>query len=309
MPSMDIVFAQILVILLYVAIGYIAGKSGLIKPEQRKYLTRICTDLILPFTIISASSLTVSRQDLLYLAMITGLVMLLFILTSAAALGIQTLRHTPRPLKIATASLVTYPNCTFLGLPLCRALFGEIAVLYNAVAVVAFNVLFFSWTASAFTGKKFRFRNLVTPPTIATALVVPMLALGWHLPSPVQTVASNTGAMITPLSLFIIGAMMSEHKLTAILRERRAYMVTLVRNLMIPLIVMLPLRLLDIEPASRVCLLVYMACPCGALSSIYAIQNNMEPEFASRSVLMSTLFFAGTLPVIIFLGTRVLGNP
>jgi predicted permease len=60
------------------------------------------------------------------------------------------------------------------------------------------------------------------------------------------------------------------------------------------------------EPSSRVCLLVYLACPCATLTSIYAIQYDMEPEFAARTVLMSTLFFAGTLPVVIYLGTRFL---
>ena len=44
MPSMHIVFEQILVILLYVLIGFAAGKVGLIRPDQRIYLTRICTD-------------------------------------------------------------------------------------------------------------------------------------------------------------------------------------------------------------------------------------------------------------------------
>ena len=64
MPSMDIVLTQILIILLYVAVGFAAGKSGLISPEQRKYLTRICTSLILPFTILSASSQSVSGNEL-----------------------------------------------------------------------------------------------------------------------------------------------------------------------------------------------------------------------------------------------------
>ena len=306
MPSMEVVFIQILVILLYVLIGYAAGKTGLVRPEQRRYLAKLCSDLILPFTILAASSQTVSHAELAGLAGMTGLVLLLYVGTTAAAMGLQSLRGIPGPTKITAASLVTYPNCTFLGLPLCRALFGDIAVLYNAVCLVAFNVLFFTWQASAFTGKRFQARNLLTPPTAATAALVVMLAMGWHLPDPVQTVAANTGAMITPLSLIIIGVMMSEHELTAVLREKRAYAVTLVRNLLIPLIVMLPLRMMDMDPASRVCLLVYLACPCATLTSIYAIQNDMEPEFAARSVLMSTICFAGTLPLVIFLGMRFL---
>ena len=307
MISMDIVLTQILVILLYVVIGFAAGKFRLISPDQRKYLTRICTSLILPFTILSASSQSVSGSELLQMGMITGILLLMFIAVTFISVRVQTLRGVPDAAKVTTASLLTYPNCTFLGLPLCRALFGESAVLYNAMFLVAFNLLFFTWQVSAFTGQKFSPRNLCTLPTIATAVLVLMLALGWHLPAPVQTVASSTGAMITPLSLIIIGVMMSESRLTEILREGRAFLVTALRNLAIPLVSMLVFRLIDVEPSSRLCLLVYMACPCATLTSIYAIQSGKEPEYAARSVLMSTLFFALTLPAIIWIGGQFLG--
>ena len=306
MPSMDIVFSQILVILLYVLIGFAAGRTGLIDPAQRKYLTRICTDLIMPFTILSAASQSITRQELARLGMIGVLLLALYALTTGLALRLQRARGTPGPVAVTTASLITYPNCTFLGLPLCRALFGDIAILYNAVALTAFNLLFFTWQYTLFTGKRFNLRSLVTPPTVSTAILLLMLGFGLRLPGPAETVVNNTGAMISPLSLIIVGVMMSENRLTAILKERRAYGVTLIRNLAVPLLVMLPLRLAPLDPASRVCLLVYLACPCATLTTIYAIQNDKEPELAAHSVLMSTIAFAATLPAVIWLGTQVL---
>ena len=305
MPSMNVVFTQILVILLYILIGYAAGKLRLINADQRKYLTTICTNLILPFTILSASNQTISHNQMAELGLSLLLMLGLFIATTTIAMLVQ--RHTPRPLKVTTTSLVTYPNCTFLGLPLCRALFGDIAILYNAVAMVAFNVLFFTWQSSAFTGKSFRPRNLATPGTIATALLLLMLFAGIQFPAPVQTVVSSTGAMITPLSLIIIGVMMSENRLVLILKERRAYVITLVRNLTVPLVALLILITLPGDGPSKLCQLVYMACPCATLTSIYAIQNDMEPELAARSVLLSTLAFALTLPLVIAVGMRVWG--
>jgi len=306
MPSMDIVFNQILVILLYVVIGFAAGKVGLVNPEQRKYLTRVCSDLILPFTVLSAASQSVSRREIASLGLLVLLALLLFALTTAGALAVQKRLGTPRSVTVTTAALVTYPNCTFLGLPLCRALFGEMAVLYNAVVLVAFNVLFFTWQYSMFTAKKFNIRNLITPPTVSTAILLVMLALGIRFPAPVETVVANTGAIISPLSLIIVGVMMSENSLVSILKERRAYVITLVRNLLIPFAVMLLLRLIPLQPAERLCLLVLLACPCATLTTIYAIQNDMEPELAAHSVLMSTMFFAVTLPLIVYVGTRLL---
>ena len=306
MLSMSVVFTQILVILLYVAIGFVAGKVSLIKPDQRKYLTRLCTDLILPFTILSASNQTLSPRQLADLGLSFALMLGLYVATTVTVMLTQ--RRMPRPARVTAASLMTYPNCTFLGLPLCRALFGEIAILYNAVALIAFNVLFFTWQVSAFTGKSFRLKNLATPGTISTLLLLVMLFAQLRFPDPVQTVVSNVGAMITPLSLIIIGVMMSENKLSLILKERRAYFITLFRNLVIPMVAMLLIRLLPGDGASKLCQLVYLACPCATLTSIYAIQNDMEPELAARSVLMSTLCFSVTLPLVVAVGMRFLGT-
>ena len=69
----------------------------------------------------------------------------------------------------------------------------------------------------------------------------------------------------------------------------------------------LSLKLMPGDGPSRLCQLVYLACPCATLSSIYAIRNDMEPELAARSVLMSTLFFAASLPLILFAGMKLLG--
>ena len=306
MPSMDIVVDQILVILLYVVIGFAAGKTGLITAQQRKYLSRLCSDLILPFTVLSAASQSVSYREIASLGLLLLLVLGTFTLTTAVSLGVQKLCGTPYNTKVTTAALLTYPNCTFIGLPLCRALFGDMAILYNAVYLLAFNILFFTWQYTMFTRESFALKNLVNPPTAATLLLTVMLSLGLHFPAPVQTVIANTGAMISPLSLIIVGVMMSENKLTGILKEKRACLITLIRNLLIPFAFLPVLKLLPLESASRLCLLVYLACPCGTLTTIYAIRYDAEPELAAHSVLMSTMFFALTLPVIISIGTRVL---
>ena len=111
--------------------------------------------------------------------------------------------------------------------------------------------------------------------------------------------------MITPLSLIIIGVMMSENSLLSMLKEKRAYGVTLLRNLIIPAIALFMLMPLPADGMGKLCMLVFLSCPCATLSTIYAIQNDMEPELAARSVLLSTLFFAASLPLVIFVGQKM----
>ncbi len=303
---MQLVFSQILIILLYVLVGFAAGKLGLINPDHRKYLSGLCSVLILPFTILSASSQNVSGQEMRGMLVALAFTMATYLCVTLVSLAVHRATGAAPDMRAATTSLLTYPNCTFLGLPLCRALFGDMAVLYNASALIAFNVLFFTVQHSLFTGGRASLKNLLTPSMLSTVALIGMLAAGLHFPAPVQTVCSGVGAMITPLSLIIIGVMLSESALSTVLRQKKAYAITALRNLAIPLAGMLVLRLLPLDSDARLCVLVYLACPCATLTSIYAIRYDKAPEFCAHTVILSTILFAATLPVIISVGQAFL---
>ena len=222
--------------------------------------------------------------------------------TMAGSLLLFRAFHAEDKYRAAMTSLISFPNTTFLGLPLCRALFGEIAVLYNCASLIAFNVLFFMVQVPLLTGGKVNLKSIFTVPTITTFVLLAMLALGIHLPAPVQTVVSSIGSMITPLSLIIIGVMLSENDLLAIFREKAVYLVMALRNFLIPAIAMPVLMAVPMDPQDKLCVLVYLACPCATLTTIYSIQTDTHPELCARSVLFSTISFAVSLPVVIAAG-------
>ncbi|MBO4901357.1 MAG: AEC family transporter [Lachnospiraceae bacterium] len=304
--SMNLVFSQILIILTYVLIGYIAGKAGLIGKEQRVFLSKLCADLILPFTVISATSQELDTNDVRNLLIGTALTLAVFLGVTFVSVFAHRLAGADRARMSVITGLVTYPNCTFLGLPLCLALFGDIAILYSAVMIIVFNVLFFTLQYTLFLKDKPSIRNLCTPTMISTLLMLFMLALKLRFPAPLQTAFSSIGSIISPLSLIIIGVMLSENRLLRILTEKSSYAVVFVRNLLIPLLVILLLKPLPLDTTSKMCLLVYLGCPCATLTSIYAMRLDIEPVLCVNSVLLSTLFFTLTLPLIILIGQFLL---
>lgn len=300
--SMGLVLQQILIIFGYVAVGLAAGKLGVINPEQRKFLTKLCSALMLPFTILSAASMEVDGAAFRSLGIALCVMFLVMGGTMAVSALLGRSLRTEQKLRAAMTSLVTFPNCTFLGLPLCMALFGQTAVLYNCAALVAFNVLFFTVQLPMFTGGKRNLKAVLTVPTLATALLLVMLALGLHWPAPVQTVVSSIGSMITPMSLIIIGVMLSENDLLAIFREKAVYLVMLLRNFLIPVAAMLLLCVIPLDKDAKLCILVYLSCPCATLTTIYSIQTDTRPQLCARAVLFSTIAFAASLPFVIAVG-------
>ena len=115
----------ILVIFGYVIVGYVAGKKNLITKEQQRYLSKLVSSLILPFTVLSASSMEASGQDIVNVAIAVALLFFCMALTSAGCMLYAKIKHVPEKKRAAYTGLCTYPNCTFIGMPLCIALMGE----------------------------------------------------------------------------------------------------------------------------------------------------------------------------------------
>ena len=133
--SMQIVFEQILIIFGYVIAGYVAGKKNLITKEQQRYLSKLVSSLILPFTVLSASSMEASGQDIVNVAIAVALLFSCMALTSAGCMLYAKIKQVPEKKRAAYTGLCTYPNCTFIGMPLCIALMGEWGTLYGAAGI------------------------------------------------------------------------------------------------------------------------------------------------------------------------------
>ena len=107
--------------------------------------------------------------------------------------------------------------------------------------------------------------------------------------------------------LIIVGVMLADGNLLQIVTEKRAYVISLIRNLICPLIMLVVMALLPLDPNLRMAVLIYVACPVANLTSVYAIQHDMEPALCARATLLSTILFAATIPFIIWLGQLVYG--
>ena len=293
--SMQIVFEQILIIFGYVIVGYVAGKKNLITKEQQRYLSKLVSSLILPFTVLSASSMEASGQDIVNVAIAVALLFSCMALTSAGCMLYAKIKQVPEKKRAAYTGLCTYPNCTFIGMPLCIALMGEWGTLYGAAGIIAFNLLFFTLQISLFTRKKFHPKIFLTPLNISTLALILMLIFHLHFPRPLQTVCSNIGGITTPMALIIVGVMLADGNLLQIVTEKRAYVISLIRNLICPLIMLVVMALLPLNPNLRMAVLIYVACPVANLTSVYAIQHDMEPALCARATLLSTILFAATI--------------
>ena len=196
---------------------------------------------------------------------------------------------------------VFFMNNVFVGFPVVEALFGESAVFCASLTTLPFNLLLFSLGVSrlrAGQGQgRVTLREVFSPALVGTLAAMVIFLL--HIPLPAlvgDTIKTLSGATV-PLSMIVIGISLSRVPMGQALRDGKAYVVSLVRLLLCPLLVWLVLGLF-LEGTTLGVLTVIAACPSGAMVSILSIRYGVDDTFASRVNFLSTILCAVTLPVV-----------
>ena len=247
--------------------------------------------------ILSGNSLFV------YLTLLFVLLLALFVVTTGLCRLSSWLHHDTPGKYAVLVGTAAMPNCGFIGLPLCSALLGTArGTVFAGMAMASYNVWFFTYVVCLFRpGEKIRLKTFITPTNIATVAMLVLLATGWRLPAPVQQFCSAVGGCTTPLALMIVGVLLADSDIRALLHTGFLYRVTLLRGILFPLLFMLLLWLLPLDNVLRTGLSIIACCPAGSLAAVLAKQTGTEATLASQAVAHSTVCMLVTVPAMLLL--------
>ena len=204
-----------------------------------------------------------------------------------------------------------FSNAAYMGFPLIQALFGAEGLLYASAYVTVFNILL--WTVGyAMVSGKVRpgevLHSILTTPVLWSVLLGLTLSLfRVNVPELIRQPLQLVGNMNTPLSMIITGMLIAGSKPEKLLGNREIYRIILIRMLFIPLVSFLLFRLLSVQGMVAEVVLLLEACPCAAITTMFAIQFHHDEELAAGAVVFSTLSSILTLPLYALLLTMVLG--
>lgn len=301
--AFGVLMGQIAVIFLEVLLGLVGARCRVITDRDSKFLSNFVMKLLLPCTMLAGATVEGEPEIVTQAGILFVLLLALFIVTTGICRIVSRLRgDTPGQVAVLTAA-AAMPNCGFIGLPLCAAVLGSArGTVFATMAMAAYNVWFFTYVVSLFRpGEKLDWKSFVTPANIATVVMLVLLITGWRLPGPVQTFCSTVGSCTTPLALMIVGVMLADSSLGALLRKGFLYRVTLLRGVVFPLLFMLVLRMLPLDNVLRMGMTVIASCPAGSLAAVVAKQTGTEEALASQAVAQSTLFMLVTVPAMLAL--------
>ncbi len=291
------VMTQLVSLFLMMLTGFVAARAGVITPEFRKRLSTLTLNTASPCIILSS----VLESEGIPVSMTTVLLVAAFFYALMIALSmlLTRLSRAPKSQRPLDQLMLVFTNVGFMGSPVVDALYGPAGVAMVAMFILLFNLIFFSYGVLLISGGgKLNLRALCNACIFAALGALVLSLTGWHLPAPIETTLSAIGAMNTPLAMMIIGASLAHSDIRAALTNPRLYRISALRMFVMPLVVLLIMRLLPIDPMLAGVAVAMAAMPvagnCGMISDIY-LPNDMT---ASHAVIISTLLSAVSLPVI-----------
>lgn len=295
---MGIVLEQVFILFIFLGIGYLFGKTGIVKHSHAKIISVLLTNLILPCRVFNAisSGFTVEYIKNYYVMLLISLgLVVLFLVLGSLASDLFTKNAYERKVYIYT--LVT-PNFGYMGYALAEGIFGASGLLNFIVFSLPMSFFVYTLGFSLLTNRRFSLKRILNPIIIALALGMVFGLTGWHLPGAIASVVDSSAACMSPLAMLVTGIAISEFSIGSLVRDYKAYIVSALRLIIIPLSVYFALKFW-VKPDIVSTAVLFYAMPCGLNTIVFAKAVGEDYTVGAEFALISNIFSIITIPLII----------
>lgn len=310
------VFQQVAILLIFCVAGYVLCKLHIGDVDQTKLLSVLEVYVFGPCLTISSFSknFNVDYIKAKYPLLIAGTVLVLVLYFATRPLA-KKLSIKPYNQNIYHYNLVT-SNTGYVGYPLCVGILGQEALLDFIIFTLPFSFYISTIGFSTLTNQSSGHLNLrkvlLTPPVIACVIGAAIGLSGWQMPYILGQVVTQSGACMAPVSMLMTGMTISQYDFKTLLSNKKAYLVSALRLLLIPaaaslvmkglawVLPMAGLPGLGAAVTSVTTIAIMMLClPCGMNTIIYPRMVGEDCKIGASTVLISTVAALGTIPLCV----------
>ncbi|MCR5770068.1 MAG: AEC family transporter [Butyrivibrio sp.] len=287
-----------------IAIGYAGARAGIIDKDSRDKLSDVLVRILLPVSMIASSQQEFSIVNAGGAVEILFLALIYYIIMFGSGIWILKLLGRDKRRMAIEILLVTFANTAFLGIPVLSEIAGDVGVLYAVVFNCVFDLVYFSigmyMLQDAVHERKsdFKITHLLKDPLSIVAITTIILyMIPYRFPGVITESLDLLGNAMMPVSMLIIGAQISCMNYKELFVNKRAFMLSIMKMLIIPMIVLGVMRLIGANMEITATMVILSAMPSGSLNIIMAEKYRVEPELATSTVMQTTLVMLVTLPL------------
>lgn len=213
-----------------------------------------------------------------------------------------------RPKEKAFINSVVLRNTGNYGIPLIMLLYqgsqNEYAISVHMIAVITSTVLMYTvglYNASSgsYSGKQ-ALLNIVKIPTIYSITLAAICKTGGLVvPIQITSVLGFFSEAVVPVALIALGAQLAETKFSFV--DYSVYLGNFIRLIISPAVAYMLAAMFKLDSISTGVMVIGAATPTAINSLMLALEFKGDADYASQTILTSTLLSAFTISIVIML--------
>ena len=306
------VFGQMMIVLILLLIGYIFNRKKWMPKEAEIVLSKLVTMLFLPSltfnTFLTRCTMDNLRQ---YSSLILygGMLILALLLLSYPIAALMEKRDGYKTAILRYCLVV--PNTGAVGTPLVIALFGTMGLFQFNLFNLGLSIVCYSWGLAQLLpteGKKTfwqSMRGILNPNFLAMFFggILGITGVAAKLPAVFFSGLERVGTCYSIVSLILTGFVIADYRPKEILGDRIVYLMTALRLVVIPCLVLVCMKLLHAPELLLTLACLQLVCPCGMNTVVFPAAYRKDSRFGASLVLISSLLSVITVPIIYALVT------
>ena len=298
---MRIVIEQVVILLLFIAVGYTLGKTRLANSAHSKLLSVLEMYVFIPAYVFGSFS---KRFTVEYLSEKYPL-----ILASVAIVVLMTLVSYPLGRLFSRDKYqqgiyrysIVMPNYGYVGYALAEGIFGGEMLLNVMIFALPMSLYVYTLGYCTLTHSKINLKKLINPANIAIMLGAVWGLAGLPVPGLVDAVFSKASACMGPVSMLLTGIVISEYKLVDLFTNGRVYIMSVLRLLVLPCAVAGGMVLMGIDSVVTTVVLLILAMPCGMNTIVFPKLVGEDCRTGAALTCVTSILCCVTVPLCLWL--------
>ena len=277
MADVGIVFQKMLVLLLMMSVGFLAGKTG------------------------GRALRVLGSGDVLLL---TGLYFAGFALLIVLARLYRLALHPAKEDGGVYELLMIFPNSAFIGIPVAAAIYGSTAVFGISLLNLPFYVALYCYGVSLIQGVpmgKVDLKQIFSPLMITSILGLALYLCNIRLPDLLAEPMQTIGQISTPGAMMLIGSTLADVPLKKAVCNWRMLLLAAGRLLLAPVAVHLVFSLFVKDEMLLGLVTLIAAMPSASFVSLLAAEYEKNEVLAAEGVFLTTILSVVTIPLMTML--------
>lgn len=310
------IILRILATFLMIGVGFLARRKGQITNETTRQLSHLLTTFFYPALIFTSMTRNFDLRGLgeYWVLPVGGFAIML--LGFVIGILIEKFLHRPAAgTENAFLFQCTINNYSFLPLPIALMLWGESGVAGIIFASLGSELALWTLGLFAISGRRVNAANLkrmISPPLVTIAVSIAWIVLRDLLPESLMGMITHStllqpavaamdamrmlGSATIPIAMVMAGSRMAGLHPKHLFSIDKG-IVTGLRLLVVPALVVLLLAALPISGDIRRTLLLVATMPSAVASVIFAELYNEDAEFAAACILLTHILCIPTIPL------------